>query len=292
MAAAGGAPMHSRHLSNPEPNDIGPGTRFHGVLASSDATPAPQRRERKMPQLALICPTFRSAPPPTTQWAHDIRNTLTTVGLHLDTLERLAGSPGHKAVEAAHALMTRAAAMCDQALAQASRTEPAARRREVDVVATIRQVAGLLAPIAPAPFTIRVHAADTVPVIADGEQIFRILFNLLHNAVTVARHQGTLETVDIAVERTAATIAVRIADDGPGLPTNVRHRLFRPAVSSIGGSGLGLSIARELAEKNGGMLKLAESDKGTAFVLELPAAPVTVTSKEGPVTRSLGRRAA
>ena len=63
-----------------------------------------------MSHLALVSPTFRTTAPPA-RWAHDIRNTLSTVGLHLDTLERLAGSAGHKAVEAAHALMLRATAM-------------------------------------------------------------------------------------------------------------------------------------------------------------------------------------
>src|ERR1700761_5598936 len=110
-----------------------------------------------MSHLALVCPTFRASPPPANQWAHDIRNALTTVGLHLDTLERLAGSHGHKAVEAAHALMSRATVMCEQALAQARRGERPSRRRTVDVVAVARQVAELLDPVAPEGFAIRVH---------------------------------------------------------------------------------------------------------------------------------------
>jgi len=238
-----------------------------------------------MPQLALVCPSFRNPPSPATKWAHDIRNTLATVGLHLDTLERLASSGGQKAVEAAHALMTRASSMCEQALTQSARAEPQARR-EVDVVKTIRQVAALLEPVAPARFEIRVHAQGAFPALADAEQLFRIIFNLLHNAVGVARRRSSLKTVDISVERAGATVVVRIADDGPGLPAAVRKQLFRPDVSSIGGS-LGLAIARELAEQNGGMIELAESAKGTTFVLEFPAA---TASREGPVTRSLGQR--
>ena len=238
-----------------------------------------------MPQLALVCPSFRTPPSPATKWARDIRNTLATVGLHLDTLERLAGSGGQKAVEAAHALMARASSMCEQALSQAARAEPQARR-EVDVVKTIRQVAALLEPVAPARFEIRVHAQGAFPALADAEQLFRIIFNLLHNAVGVARRRSSLKTVDISVERAGATVVVRIADDGPGLPAAVRKQLFRPDVSSIGG-GLGLAIARELAEQNGGMIELAESAKGTTFVLEFPAA---AASTEGPVTRSLGQR--
>jgi signal transduction histidine kinase len=242
-----------------------------------------------MSQLALVCPSFRSTPSAATQWAHDIRNTLTTVGLHLDTLERLAGSGGQKAVEAAHALMTRASAMCEQALTQVARAEPAAHRREVDVVKAIRQVAALLEPIAPARFEIRIHAQGSFPVMADAEQIFRILFNLLHNAVSLARRRNSLKSVDISVERADATVLVRIADDGPGLPAAVRKQLFRPVASSLGGAGIGLAIARELAEKNGGVIELAKSAKGTTFVLEFPAAAVR---HEGAVTRSLGQRVA
>jgi signal transduction histidine kinase len=260
----------------------------------SDATLAdvtPFARGFAMSQPVLVCPTFRSVPSPATQWAHDIRNTLATAGLHLDALERLIGSPGRRAVEAAHALMLRATAMCEQALAQGARAEPSVRRNGVDVMTTIRQVADLLEPIAPEPFEIRVHADGPFPVVADAGQIFRVLFNLLHNAVTVARRDNSIKLVDISVARAAATVVVRVADDGPGLPATVRKRLFRPNASSSGGSGIGLAIARELAERNGGMLELARSAKGTTFVLELPAAPAAM-SCEGQVTRSLGPRAA
>jgi len=245
-----------------------------------------------MSHLALVSPTFRTTAPPAAQWAHDIRNALTTVGLHLDTLERLAGSAGHKAVEAAHALMLRATAMCEQALAQPGPAQPATHRRTVDAVATIRQAVDVIAPIAPADFAVRIHGDGAVPVLADADHIFRILFNLLHNAVSVARERGTLRSVDVTVERTDGTIVVRVADDGPGLPASVRKQLFRAGVASANGSGLGLSIARELAERSGGTLRLTPSAKGATFMLELPAAATLAVAKEGPVTRSLGRRAA
>src|SRR6185369_9932784 len=102
--------------------------------------------------------------------------------------------------------MLRATAMCEQALAQSGRTELATRRRTVDAVAAARQVAELIAPIAPAGFAIRVHGNGALPVMADADHLFRILFNLLHNAVSVARDRGTLRSVDVAVERTDGTI--------------------------------------------------------------------------------------
>jgi signal transduction histidine kinase len=82
---------------------------------------------------------------------------------------------------------------------------------------------------------------------------------------------------------------VRIADDGPGLPQDVRARLFR-AQSDASGHGLGLSIARELAERNGGVLDLVETARGTTFVLELSALATLPTEDTGAM-RSLGRRA-
>ena len=85
-------------------------------------------------------------------------------------------------------------------------------------------------------------------------------------------------------------MVVRIADDGPGLPAAIRKQLFRPGQSAVGGCGIGLAIARLLAERNGGMLELAPSARGTTFVLEFPAL-ATTSLQEGPVTRSLGRRA-
>src|SRR5436305_14761205 len=102
-ATCGGAAMqqstgspHSIRLFNPERIDIGAEPLPRGHLRSSDAAFASSAREPPMSHLALVSPTFRAAPSPTTQWAHDIRNTLTTAGPHLDTLERLAGSAGHK----------------------------------------------------------------------------------------------------------------------------------------------------------------------------------------------------
>ena len=243
-----------------------------------------------MSHLALVSPKLPAVPSPADQSAHDIRNALTTVGLHLDTLERLAGPAGQKAVEAAHALMLRAAAMCEQALAHTQRGEAAPRRRAVEAIAAIRQVAELIVPSAPAEFRIRVQADGLAPVTADADQLFRILFNLLHNAASVARRRGRLKTVDVSIERTAASVVLLIADDGPGLPASVRKQLFRAGVRSPGGSGLGLSIARELAEQNGGTLRLAPSARGATFLLELPAA--AGAAKERPVRRSLGRRAA
>jgi signal transduction histidine kinase len=227
-----------------------------------------------MSQLALVTP---STPAGLAPWAHDIRNTLATVGLHLETLERLSGGRGRDVARAAHTLMSRAAAMCTEAMKQSARPDLESRLGGFDVMKTIVQIANLLRPTAPASFRIRVAGSGSFGVLADQQDVFRIIFNLLHNAISIARkttdEESKMSSVTLLVEKVGgATVVVRIADDGPGLPPEVRNRLFRRRDAHIIGNGMGLAIARELAERNGGVLKLVDSARGTTFLLELPAA--------------------
>jgi C4-dicarboxylate-specific signal transduction histidine kinase len=92
----------------------------------------------------------------------------------------------------------------------------------------------------------------------------------VQNAVAVARSGQAMSHVDIAIVAAGPTVTVRISDDGPGLPKAVRARLFRAqSACAVNCEGLGIAIARELAERNGATLQLHETRKGTAFMLEL-----------------------
>ena len=241
-----------------------------------------------MADLTLVA--SRPSPTLSPEWSHDIRNVLAIIGLHLDTLQRLAGPHGAKAASAAHALVARAASMCTNAMPIAGDGGGQPRRRHpFDVTATIRQVADLIAQLGPEGFRIDVSTDGPQFVLGHHADVFRVVFNLLHNALTAARSGAKLRRVEITVERAEAITMVRIADDGGGLPPRVAARLFRiPAKGGVT-HGHGLAIARELMERNGGMLSCETSRKGTIFLLEFAA--VASIRMEGPVTRSLGRRA-
>src|SRR5262249_11007646 len=104
---------------------------------------------------------------------------------------------------------------------------------------------------------------------ADRDQLYRVFMNLARNAVEAGAHRLRFSTA-----REGAAIIVEVADDGPGLPPKARENLVRPFFGSArgGGSGLGLSIARELMRAHGGELALASSTgAGTVFRLALPA---------------------
>jgi signal transduction histidine kinase len=206
-------------------------------------------------------------------WAHDIRNALSTIGLYVETLDNPANPQSRRTVAATQALLGRVATMCSGAVKQAREGAPAVARGRLDVTRTIAQVRELVATTMPAGVSLHADAAEPAFVLADGQDVFRILFNLLQNAAAVARHAKTLRTICVTLTRTDATVAVAVSDDGPGLPEAVRAQLFLGGRSFTGGSGQGLAIARELAERNGGTLQLRDTTRGATFVLELPLEP-------------------
>jgi signal transduction histidine kinase len=236
--------------------------------------------------LSLAAVNNLTAQPVPNRLSHDIRSALATVALHLETLERLSGPSGAKAASAAHALISKAAGICTELLQEAANPGAPARRAGFDIIAVVRHVIELLQPIAPENFVMEVKATTPVMTLGNAGEVFRILFNLTHNAVIVARRTQRLTRIQFSVERAAATVVVRVSDDGPGLPQDVRRRLFKAPRNDMP-TGFGLTIARELAERNGGTLEY-DGEKGATFTLVLLAL-ATVAMKESPVTRLLGR---
>jgi two-component system sensor histidine kinase MtrB len=201
------------------------------------------------------------------QWAHDIRNTLGTVALYREALERHADTVGILA--RSDALLKKAMTMCTDLMREAGQSGMKMPQQTFDVTRTIEEVVELVAPVVPAATTLRLVSSGPVYVTANPKDMFRILFNLIHNAVGVARTAGTLRRIALALEQNDATVTIRVADDGPGLPDDVRKRLFQRDPSAPSGSGYGLSIARELAERNGAALELSNRARGTEFTIEL-----------------------
>jgi two-component system, OmpR family, sensor kinase len=140
------------------------------------------------------------------------------------------------------------------------------------LVALCRDEVERAASLAP-HLAVTCHHAEGVaggPWLLDPGSTREILANLLDNA---RRHARSSIDVEVAVHPRSdgqpAGVALRIADDGSGLPADAASRVFERFVSldGQGGSGLGLPIARTLARTQGGELRWQDS----AFVLELPA---------------------
>ncbi len=115
-----------------------------------------------------------------------------------------------------------------------------------------------------------VHGIPPVHAFADPAAVMRILRALLDNA---RKHGGA--TVGLAVAREGDDAVVRVADDGPGLASEDRDRVFKRFERGTGadappGFGLGLPLARGLAERAGGSLVALEPDRGAVLELRLP----------------------
>jgi signal transduction histidine kinase len=111
---------------------------------------------------------------------------------------------------------------------------------------------------------------DGLAVVADREQMTRVLWNLGRNAVQA----GATRVVVSAAREADGRVRIDVADDGPGLPPRAREHLFQPfaGTSRADGHGLGLAIAREVVRGHGGDIALLRSDaQGTVFRLTLPA---------------------
>ena len=141
------------------------------------------------------------------------------------------------------------------------------------VGAVTRQVAGLLDG---RQLTTAVNV--TQPALVgrfDFVNSLRILNNLIENAIRLSP-SGT--TVELTVRRVGETLRFAVADRGPGVAPDERERIFEPfyraatALPDGGRMGLGLSIARRLAEAQGGALRYEpRAGGGSLFTLELPA---------------------
>ena len=118
-------------------------------------------------------------------------------------------------------------------------------------------------------------APEDIVVVADEELIHRLVLNLVENAVKFTQRGGT---VHVDVGAGGGNCTIRVADTGPGIESADQSRIFerffrgdRARPQDAGGAGLGLPIARWIAEVHGGELRLEHSDStGTVFLAILP----------------------
>jgi two-component system sensor kinase FixL len=103
-------------------------------------------------------------------------------------------------------------------------------------------------------------------------QIATVLLNLVGNAIDALRKSGLTEKrIEISADhQSAESVRICVTDNGPGIATDIKDRIFQPfATSKPEGMGLGLAISRTLVEAHGGVLELASS-KPTRFCFTLP----------------------
>ena len=219
--------------------------------------------------------------------SHELRTPLAQIRLYLETL-RLGRfrteAQRERSLEQIDRETRRLAHLVENVLRFSRRGTQAPddlAREPIDVVTEVRDVAsefGLLAAAKRASIAVDVRAEPTV-IMVPGT-LRQVLINLLDNAV---KYGPPEQTVRVTVDADARGARIEVIDEGPGIPPSERDVVFQAfrrgraaASSGAGGSGIGLTIVREIVAAHGGTVFVADSQRGTNIVIELPAAGITV----------------
>jgi signal transduction histidine kinase len=199
---------------------------------------------------------------------HDLRNMLASAVLLSDRLETSQDPEVRQIAPRLMQSLDRAVRLC--AATRDERIEPKRERL------SLRQLVEEVGEEVVVPSAKAVWRNDVPPdlfVEADRELLFRALLNVLRNAEQAITTSCKPGLVSAAAWGTARGVMLEIADTGPGVPEALRERLFQPfaASTTTGGSGLGLSIAREILKAHGGDVGLERTGPdGTVMCLLIP----------------------
>ena len=150
------------------------------------------------------------------------------------------------------------------------------RLARMNVHELLERVALLMAAEAGAPDLRRDYDPSLPSMIGDADRLFQLILNLARNAVEANADTLTLRTrvefgVRLSERLRRAVLRIDVIDDGCGIPPELAGSLYQPLVSGrADGTGLGLALAREIADEHGGELRHASRPGATTFTLLLP----------------------
>jgi two-component system sensor histidine kinase HydH len=206
--------------------------------------------------------------------AHELKNPLAAIR-GLAALQARKLENGSKQAEQMGVLLDEVARMGSilDELSNFSRPARGLALEPVDPARVVAEIVHIHEPLAEGRgVRLIAHVERTAPIVCDPRKLKQILVNLLQNAIDASAMGGEVAT---HVRADRGWHSLRIEDRGCGLADAVRGRLFTPgATTKIAGSGLGLTIARAIAEQHGGSLTLSErAGGGCVAEVRLPSRP-------------------
>jgi signal transduction histidine kinase len=206
--------------------------------------------------------------------SHELRTPLTSVLANLELLEEeLEGEPREAAASALRSSRRMRRLVADLLLLARADAGREAPHLPLDLSEVVTEAAGELEPVA-GDHPITVSAVPGAHVEGARDELHRLTLNLLENAL---RHTDPGTAVEASVERRDGVVVLAVEDDGPGIPPELRdkvfERFFRGAGDRSGSSGLGLAIVRAVAASHNGDVRLEPplDGRGARFVVRLPA---------------------
>jgi signal transduction histidine kinase len=206
--------------------------------------------------------------------AHDFKNLLNPLGLHLEIVDRAlrkANVERPDAIAVMRDIIRRGAETIDR-LRTFSRLDPEPVAEHIDLAAAAREAVELVRPRLEAHPAISLHTdlAETGTVRGHTADAIGAIVNLLVNAADACGDRGTIAVRTGGDERAAW---VEVADDGPGMTPDVEVRVFEPFFSTKGEQGTGLGLANVFAtvQRHGGEIQLDTAPgRGARFTMTFP----------------------
>jgi len=208
--------------------------------------------------------------------AHEIRNPLTSMRMTIEIMQQRAqkSADADPSTREGYAIVLREidrlALAVDELLTFARPRPP--KREPMDVNGLAGDVLKFMEhQLTHARVSARLEADPAMPphVSLDPNKIRQLLVNLILNAQQAIVRDGAI-TVRTQWDAANKRVALAVADTGPGIPEEIRANVFDLFVSTKdGGGGIGLAIARQIAEEHGGSIAFETSSKGTTFNIVL-----------------------
>jgi signal transduction histidine kinase len=204
--------------------------------------------------------------------SHDLRTPITSIAGYVDALQRGLGDEPERYLAVIGAKAEELTQLTDD-LFYSTRLDAGdleLRSGPLDLAEAVRRSVLSFEPLlAGQGVAVDIDVPEVrIPVEADASALARVLGNLVSNSL---RHATGMTRFSVSVRSSASGYVVRVCNDGPALPDAADRLFLRGGASLSGGAGLGLSIARELAERMGATL-IGESvpGAGVAFTLTFP----------------------
>ena len=151
---------------------------------------------------------------------------------------------------------------------------------EINVHEVLEHVRKLVLVETPVGITVRRDYDPSLPPCnADPDQLIQAVLNIMRNSVQALTGRGTIvlrtrieRNFTIGHTRHRLALRIEIEDDGPGVPPELRDRIFYPMVTGrADGTGLGLSIAQDIVSRHDGLIECTSKPGRTVFTVFLPA---------------------
>jgi two-component system, OmpR family, sensor kinase len=210
---------------------------------------------------------------------HELRTPLTIARGHLELLETLGrDDPAilRETTDVVQDELTRMGRLVEDLMAIArAEMDDFVRPRDLELVGWVEE---LEMKLAGTDLGDRARIVPPPPVVlrADPDRLAQAVLNLIGNA---REHTGPGTLARVSATCGDDRVAIVVEDDGPGVPAEIRDRLFEPFVRAGGApssTGLGLSVVRAVAEAHGGEIAMTTGEDGTRVEVRLPWTPPTL----------------